>query len=150
MVDFVTPRLCSLRPEDLLASLVSRAEAEARARQAVVDQLCGELGVRLLRFALSGEAPPPTPQEVEGVAAGLGNPSGRGDEVAAVLDAARGRLAVLASRPLTLRQIAALAGRSRPAVTMALRPRPSTEDALRYIATSPNALAPWGSKKGTP
>ena len=148
MADFATPRLASLAPEDLKASVVTRAAARLAQQQALVDRLRGEVGDHLVRFALTGEDPRPAPSLVEEVAMACGQPAGRGDEVASLLDAVRGRLALATDQTISVRQVAALAGRSRPAVMLALRPSPDTRKAIGYIVKSPNALAPWNGKDG--
>lgn len=148
MADFATPRLASLAPEDLKASVVTRAAARLAQQQALVDRLRGEFGDHLVRFALTGEEPRPAPSLVEEVSMACGQPAGRGDEVASLLDAVRGRLALASDQTISVRQVAALAGRSRPAVMLALRPSPDTRKAISYIVKSPNALAPWNGKDG--
>jgi hypothetical protein len=150
VADFATPRLASLAPEGLKASVVARAAARLAQQQVLVDRLRGEFGDHLVRFALTGESPWPDPSLVEQVSKACGDPAGRGDEVASLLDAVRGRLALAAEHTISVRQVAALAGRSRPAVMLALRPSPETRPALAYIAKSPHALPPWNAKDGAP
>jgi len=92
-----------------------------------------------------------TGAQIDHVSAAIHETSACGDAEARVLDAARGRLALAKRKPLSAREIAALADCTTTWVRRELGSEPTLAEARRFIADS-SPLPPWSlgmAREGT-
>ena len=136
---FVTVGLAGATAQSATAAVRERAAAAAAAAAARAAAAC-ELAGAVAAFALSGEGTV-SAEALMRVQSACEAEATRGDEVMALLDAARGRIALRSRTGApTPREIAALACRSRSAVLLSLGARPSRAEAIAYLRAAPDAL----------
>lgn len=146
---YTRPDLGAWSVNEVEAEVVQRVQEIQRATD-ISHDLRQKISA-VVRYGLNGLDgcdKPPKSRCLGDVARACGSPTHRDDVVASLLDAARARLALtyVGRMPVTSRQIAALACRSRPSVQEALGSAVGRCVAEEYLATCPEALAPWGSE----
>lgn len=137
-----TAVLGGLRQDDVLNEVTARIDNahDSAAERAKAGHDVADL---VVIFAMSGDGDGSVSMEdIADLETAAESTSQRDDLVGVVVDAARGRLKIANAKngDLSVREIAALANRSRPGVTASIGARPTRAVAMKYLRDCETAL----------